>query len=319
MNNVIKDTQFIMLVGLPGSGKSTYVEKKKDSYNVFSSDALRLEMFGDETSQDHNAEVFDELHKRIYESLKNHKSCIYDATNLSRKRRRNFLKTISNFDYVVKYAFVFATDIEVCLAHNKSRDRVVPEDVILNMYKKITIPRIEEGFDLIRVIPYYKNRKLDCYIKDMFNFNQENNYHTLTLDNHCMLTAANIDHEEIRLAALIHDIGKPVCKTFTKYNGEIDTEAHYYNHAEVGAYIYLCSQTKEFAWCKDTLKYITSKSHEKIITMLLIQYHMDFFNQPKNDFGDTDLSKFKELIESIYTEQFYQYLLELHTADICAH
>jgi hypothetical protein len=25
------------------------------------------------------------------------------------------------------------------------------------------------------------------------------------------------------------------------------------------------------------------------------------------------------LIESIYTEKFYQYLLELHTADICAH
>lgn len=40
--------EFIMLVGLPGSGKSTYAEKLKEKgYIIHSSDAIREELTGD--------------------------------------------------------------------------------------------------------------------------------------------------------------------------------------------------------------------------------------------------------------------------------
>ena len=44
----------LMLVGLPGSGKSTYCKTYKN-FKVHSSDALREELFGDESCQDKNA------------------------------------------------------------------------------------------------------------------------------------------------------------------------------------------------------------------------------------------------------------------------
>ena len=59
-------TKFIMLVGLPASGKSTYAERLKEKgYHIHSSDKIREELTGDVNSQDKNIDVFAELHKRV--------------------------------------------------------------------------------------------------------------------------------------------------------------------------------------------------------------------------------------------------------------
>ena len=51
---------FTMMVGLPGSGKSTYAEKlsKERSAIICSSDKVREDLYGDENSQSNNDEVF---------------------------------------------------------------------------------------------------------------------------------------------------------------------------------------------------------------------------------------------------------------------
>ena len=61
---------FTMLVGIPGSGKSTWAENNKDIVNevIQSSDELRKEL-GDINDQSKNEEVFNILHKRIKEDL----------------------------------------------------------------------------------------------------------------------------------------------------------------------------------------------------------------------------------------------------------
>ena len=45
--------KFLMLMGISGSGKSTFAQAMaaKCNYKVFSSDALREELFGDENDQ----------------------------------------------------------------------------------------------------------------------------------------------------------------------------------------------------------------------------------------------------------------------------
>lgn len=81
--------KFFMLMGISGSGKSTYAKalEKNCGYKVFSSDVLREELFGNENDQTHNSEVFEELHRRILKALDAGENCVYDATNLNRKRR----------------------------------------------------------------------------------------------------------------------------------------------------------------------------------------------------------------------------------------
>lgn len=61
-------------------------------------------------------------------------------------------------------------------------------------------------------------------------FNQRNHHHNLTLDEHIKKTVASIEGDiELRLAALLHDIGKP--QTYTLKNGI----GHFYGHEQESA------------------------------------------------------------------------------------
>ena len=76
-----------MLVGLSGSGKSSY--NFEEEVVKISSDALRAELYGDENDQTHNTEVFNELHKRVISNLKNGNKIVIET---------NYAK----FEYTVK-------------------------------------------------------------------------------------------------------------------------------------------------------------------------------------------------------------------------
>ena len=88
---------FMMMVGLPYSGKSCYAEKLKEEFNavVHSSDAIREEILGDVQDQNNNGKVFDVLHRRVIEDLSNGRNVIYDATNINYKRRMDTIQRLS--------------------------------------------------------------------------------------------------------------------------------------------------------------------------------------------------------------------------------
>lgn len=137
---------FLMLVGLPASGKSTKCKELAEKYNatIFSSDELRIEMFGDVNDQTHNQELFVELHKRIKNCLSNGKSAIYDACSINYKRRMAFLSELKNIP-CEKICVVMATPFTVCKMRNEVRERKVPVHVIMRMYKNFNIPYWYEG------------------------------------------------------------------------------------------------------------------------------------------------------------------------------
>lgn len=141
-----------MMVGLPGSGKSTYAKELSNDLDAItcSSDIIRKELCGDINSQDKNEEVFKLLHNRIKENLKDGKSVIYDATNINSKRRRTFLFELKNIS-CYKKCVIMATPFNECCNRNDSRDRNVPYDVIKRMYMNWNTPYWFEGWDDISI------------------------------------------------------------------------------------------------------------------------------------------------------------------------
>jgi len=138
-----------MMVGLPGSGKSTWAKKRNGI--ICSSDDIRKNYYGDESFQGDNKLVFQLLHEDIINNLKDGKDVIFDATNLNSKKRRSFLKSIENMK-VEKTAVIMATSLEKCLEQNQKRSRNVPESVIYLMRESFSIPMIQEGFDQIKLV-----------------------------------------------------------------------------------------------------------------------------------------------------------------------
>lgn len=91
---------FIMMVGLPGSGKSTYAKTltlNGKPYIIHSSDNLREELYGDAAIQGDNNKLFAELHKRIKKDLQQRPNdfwlliaaLIHDIGKLDTKTRFN--------------------------------------------------------------------------------------------------------------------------------------------------------------------------------------------------------------------------------------
>ena len=294
--------KFIMLCGLPASGKSTYAKQLSLSENavIHASDTLRKELFGDENNNDQNDKLFIELHKRIKQDLLNGKNVIYDATNINYKRRKVFLDELKKIE-CFKKCIIIATPYEDCIFQNKNRERKVPDYVIKKMYKNFYIPQYYEGWSKIEII--YNKLSGKCIIdliQRLKEIDQENKYHTLTIGNHCLQCLNHIKKKvnDINLlyAALLHDIGKEFTKEFKNSKGEDTDEAHYYQHHLVSAY--------------DSMFYldkIDNKHFNLMETLSLIMWHMQPF------FIQTEKAKNKFI--NLVGQDFYNKLMLLHEAD----
>ena len=137
----------ILLVGLPGSGKSTWAAQQR--LPVLSSDAVRELLTGDATDQTIHKLVFATIRfflgQRI--ALGSPVTCV-DATHLTPLERRPYLRMKG----IEVEAVYFDVPVEVCKARNRGRKRMVPDEVIDRMARKLVAPTPAEGFSRIRVI-----------------------------------------------------------------------------------------------------------------------------------------------------------------------
>lgn len=243
----MKKPTLILLVGIPGSGKTSYAEEyiKKHRNTVhLSSDAIRKELYGNENIQGNPEEVFALLQKRTIECLKNGKDVVYDATNVTRKNRASIINICPK--YVKIECYIIWASIEECIKRDAKRERTVGKEVIDKMLKRFQAPFYDEGINEIVII------KPDGWDWEAENYTQEcyqnmktphnNPHHTLNVLDHCWeayqyLWDKNITDDELLNATLAHDIGKPYVKAFVDSKGNPCNVAHYYQHQCVGAYM----------------------------------------------------------------------------------
>lgn len=325
-----------MMIGLVGSGKSTIskelMEGRKDIVYL-SSDELRLEFYGDENIQDNHTAIFNEMLIRTKEAFENGKHVIYDATNLSRKRRKGLLQQLPKS--VEKIALYVATEYKTTLDQNSKRERVVPEHVIERMYKNLQIPIYSEGWDKI-VFEYddftiendlpkqftdavragvlfgregYELMKfLATYFDEFFqiyDLAQDSKYHSFTVSRHTYYVYKYVldnyegeDKELMLWTALLHDTGKHICKNFLNRKGEEVRYANFIGHEHVGSQLAV-----------NFLKRMNFEDEfiHKVAT--LIQFHMYLLDKSAN----------KQKLKDRVGEEMFAKLEFLRDADTLAH
>lgn len=150
-----------MLVGLPTSGKSTFVNgiilnATSMDFVVLSTDhyidyyAKKYGKTYNEVFQEYVKEAQRKMNKSLAYAIDTGKNIIWDQTNLSVKARKAKLARIP--DTYTKRAAYFPITLEEALRRNQTRPgKVIPEYVIESMHKTIESPTIEEGFEHVEV------------------------------------------------------------------------------------------------------------------------------------------------------------------------
>ncbi|MDY0198837.1 MAG: AAA family ATPase [Tenuifilaceae bacterium] len=140
----------IVYIGIApaGSGKTTFFNNMFNGfkYTYISADALRKEVTGDASSQEKNYEVFKLLFNRFLEAIaKKDEIIIIDNTSLTYKDRKKFYDIVEQSGLTIGETcyiklVVFKTSYNECVKRNNSRERRVPEEVILKQFNKLELP-----------------------------------------------------------------------------------------------------------------------------------------------------------------------------------
>ena len=299
---------FIMMVGLPASGKSTVAKEYGDrGYVVVSSDAIRAELWGDESIQGDPAKVFGLVQARCRVALLNGLDVVMDATNMNAKKRRGFLRQMPACR---KICVVMATPFDECVKRDEERSRSVGVAVMKKMLCSFEMPDYNEGWDKIDIrycdSPYYIGSEHFSAEKE---FDQHNHHHTMTVGDHEVAAAKYAEEQGWRSvveACAWHDCGKLHTQSFDE-----EGEAHYYSHNNASAYLYLTSKFAKYTVVGegevDGIIYAAS-----LITWHMVPYQFKREADPHEAFN-------KWCKQKGFDELFARDLWHMHLADVWAH
>lgn len=316
----MKMSKFIMLVGLPGSGKTYITENYFSRARHISSDAIREEMWGDASDQRNGDKVFREMDKRTCSALEAGEDVVYDATNMNSRKRKAVVSMVKNVAPSAECICVLVMcSIKECKRRQNDRDCKVPEEVIDRMARSFQVPFYNEGWDHIKIYQNGPKQDIDKEHSRLMVTAHDNPHHTTeSLGMHCTRALSamrsilaesqeepgDIGEHILCEVAYQHDLGKRKCKVFHDTKGNPTEIAHYYGHENLGAYLWL-SGDKAGEW----------NEYCFLLIGLLIQLHMMPYAFP---------NKSKEELEAWcakrgYTRSIAEWVWKVHLADGRAH
>ncbi len=169
------------------------------------------------------------------------------------------------------------------LLDNVAKERI-REEFIKILCSNDGVKYLDEYFDIFA----YLIKEL----RPLKGFNQNNPYHYLDVWEHTLCVIKNVEcDEELKLAALFHDIGKPC--VYSEKNGI----GHFYNHPTF---------SKQIAERNLTNLIFDNKTINNVL--ILIEYHDYYFNSKKH------IKKLLNLIDN----DLFEKLIKLKKADVIA-
>lgn len=154
-NITIPELSLVTLIGISGSGKSTFAKKNFRETEILSSDRCRAIVSDDENNQAATNDAFEVLHYIAAKRLKNGLLTVVDATNIQPASRASLIRLAKEY-HTIPVAIVLDVQEDVCIERNRNRpDRNFGSHVIAQQRSQLrrSIKKLkEEGFRHIYIL-----------------------------------------------------------------------------------------------------------------------------------------------------------------------
>ncbi|MCB2412411.1 polynucleotide kinase-phosphatase [Demequina sp. TTPB684] len=117
----IPELALVLLIGISGSGKSTFATRHFLGTEVISSDTARGLVSDDENDQSATADAFDVVHYLAGKRLARGKIAVIDATNIQPAARQSLVAVAREHD-VLPVAIIFDVPEKTCVERNQVRE-----------------------------------------------------------------------------------------------------------------------------------------------------------------------------------------------------
>ena len=138
--------EVILLSGLPGTGKDTWINKHAAALPVISLDDIRERLHISPLGN--QGEVINEAYDMAREYLRKKQPFVWNATSIVHDLRSKAISLFEQYGASVKTVFL-ETDWECELLRNASREKAVPEVKIEKMLSKFEIPERYESEQVV--------------------------------------------------------------------------------------------------------------------------------------------------------------------------
>lgn len=139
--------EVILMSGLPGAGKDTFIKKHYPDWPIISLDKMRSERGIAPTDKTGNGQVIQEAKEQARIYLRRQESFIWNATNTTSQMRMQLIDLFTTYKAKVKIIY-----IEVSHQHlhrqNKNRDAMVPAVVLDRLVYKLEVPALWEAHEV---------------------------------------------------------------------------------------------------------------------------------------------------------------------------
>ena len=153
----LKEPFVIILIGVPLSGKSTWIRDNFPDTNVISRDEILMDVYGSRNydlafNRVNQKEVDRRLHQELENANKLGENVIIDMTHMVSKRRKNNLNYFDDKYFKLGVIFPILTDDEYERRNSKRRveeNKTIPMQVIKRMISQYQVIKETEGFNKV--------------------------------------------------------------------------------------------------------------------------------------------------------------------------
>ena len=151
--------KLIFAYGWPAAGKTTfskvYCMEHPECIRI-GADDIRKKLYGSEDIYGDGEAIYKEILSWMRAELKSGNDVIYDATNLRKQFRLDYLTKLEDIR-CFKICKCISAPKEVCIKRHKERGRKIPMRAILPLFDIDEPPSYDEGWDKIEVDPTFEN------------------------------------------------------------------------------------------------------------------------------------------------------------------